>query len=331
MIFNKFKSHSNNTLRRFKTFYEQGDFVIGFITDVHTGGNTHYKHYKYFFDLAKNYNTNLLINGGDIGLGLGEDEITANQIIQNTVKCTKTNIPYIFIKGNHDCGSKPFTTKELYDKLMPIEEPGIEVVRDGGYGKYININSKIVIVFLNTSDTNYASYIIKEKQIRWFIDTLEKIPNGYRVIIASHFCMDEIGFWKRSVTEQNYKLPESISFIQQIIYDFKDHKKGNNSLNNVSFDWDFTKKDNSILFELAGDSHFDNYINRDGINIVVREGYGGVLPEDVYDGGKHYKFSANEGIQNVTDCLFDIVCVKPNNKVKVFRIGVGDAEADLSF
>ena len=42
------------------TQYEPGDFVFGYITDVHTGGNAHYKHYKYFFtDIVFHINTSL--------------------------------------------------------------------------------------------------------------------------------------------------------------------------------------------------------------------------------------------------------------------------------
>ncbi|MCQ2796795.1 MAG: metallophosphoesterase [Bacilli bacterium] len=335
MIINKFKKQIDETYRRFEKFYEPGDFVFGFITDVHTGGNTHYKHYKYFLDAAKKFNASLMINGGDIGLGVSEDKKESDSILKNTVKNSKTNLSYIYIKGNHDCGTQNISNKELYkvmmDKYIGKVYKSVSLNDEIGSGIYLNHSSKIALLFINTSQTAEPTYIVKNDQIHWLIDTLTDIQNDYRVILVSHLCMDKIGVWKKSYVNNDFSFPKSIELVQKIIYDFVNKSSGDVTYLNERFSWDFKNKKNRFLFELAGDSHFDNYINRKGLNIIVRQGYGGILPENIADGGTHTPFSANDGFKNIENCLFDFICIKPNNKFRIFRVGVGDNKADLEF
>lgn len=327
---NRFHKQINSTFSRFKDYYSNGDFVFGFITDVHTGGNKHYTHYRTFVRLAKKFNIQLFINGGDIGLGLGEDMVTTHKIISKTAKNSKTSLPLILVKGNHDSGSQNISDEYLYSRLMK-QNNKIALNQQRGYGVFTDTNSNLTIIFLNTTDTNKQIYYCSDEQISWLISTLNSINPNNRVVIVSHLCLDKIGMWNDSIKKGDSYFPESIKLIQRIIVDFQNHKSDKYEMNNYFFEWDFVKKTNKVLFELSGDSHFDNYIKRNGLNIMVRQGYGGVLPENVYEGGTHIPFSSNEGFKKINNCLFDIVCIKKNNDSKIFRIGVRDKEADIEF
>ena len=133
--------------------------------------------------------------------------------------------------------------------------------------------------------------------------------------------MDSIGRWGSYPTDA-----DGVGFdtFRSIMSSFVAKTSGTNTSTNIS--WNFTNISNSkLICNLSGDSHFNNYIKRNGVNFLVRQGYGDISDSDIPAGGTKDIFDYNN------QCLFDILVIKSSSVAKIFRIGAGDSSRDLEF
>ena len=300
-------------------------FKLGFITDVHTGGNNHVDHVAVFSNMVKELNYDLAINGGDIGLDRGEDSNTAWDIINKTKNNMIKDIPFLFCKGNHDFGNTARIPnneiiKTMYSNCIENYKDNL-FLNEKGYGFFLH--NDIKIIFLNTSEGDTSRLIVSEDQVNWLIKTLENIKKDEKIIIVSHFCLDIIGAWN-SYIDDNYK--ECFVAIRKILDDFVNRRSG--SIYN--YKWNFKDNLGKLVCCLSGDSHFNNYTEKNGVRYIVRQGYGGVDPKEMPKGATHDKFSSNDG-KLCENYLFDTLVIYDNNNCKIIRSGVGESNRDIIF
>ena len=99
--------------------------------------------------------------------------------------------------------------------------------------------------------------------------------------------------------------------------------QGSNSVLNLS--WNFAGATGRLVCSLAGDSHFNNSVKRNGVNYIVRQGYGNVDDSEMPSGATKDTFNTDDNV------LFDILAIKSNGKAKIFRIGAGGEARDYEF
>lgn len=304
-------------------------FMLAQITDVHSGGNTKYLHVGYLNELNKMFGFDILCNSGDIGLDVGETEDVAYELMYNTKKGMNCSSPFVFCKGNHDYGTASVPISILNNIFnIPIKKNFSSKINlktgndSAGYGYVDNDIFKIRTFFLNTSDFNAGGYSIGNTQLQFIVDNLLNIPYLYNVIILTHLCVDPIGRWVSYPTDAD---GSGFDTLRSIISAFVSKTSGSNSTTNIS--WNFTNisTNSKLICSLSGDSHFNNYIKRNGVNYIVRQGYGGISDGDIPAGGTKDIFDYNN------QCLFDILVVKNSGVAKIFRIGAGDSNRDLQF
>lgn len=300
-------------------------YTIAQITDVHSGGNEKYKHVGYLNKLNSLFNFNLLCNSGDVGLDVAATatESAGFELMYNTKRLMDCSSKWIFCKGNHDHNEWINTTdiNNIFcipgKKRLEQEKYSFDVQLNG-YGYIDEKDYKLRIFYLNTSEHEQSDYKMSLTQIQWLINSLKSVPANYKVVILTHYCAHTIGKWNAYPMSSD----KGIGAFTDIMKDFVAKKSGSNLSLGVT--WDFTNTKGTLVCNLCGDSHFDNHIKQDGVNYIVRQGYGGVSDSDLPSGAVHNKFDYN------SQCCFDILAIK-DNKAKIFRIGVGDSTADIEF
>ena len=303
---------------------EKESFRLLFVTDVHIGGPNgyHIEQLRALKRLLPGSKIDFVVNGGDIGLDVGEDEKEAKRVISLTKEATDYgDMPYFFCKGNHDNkpnllgrkGLSPYLNRFFLSKVDP--KKGRIVLSDeneGGYGYYIDTKSDTKFIFLNTSE-NVRGFNVSKEQLRFVVNELMNASEK-KIVIISHYCLNECGAWNRYPEVLN----ERMQALRRIEKDFASREKG-------EFDgllWDFRNVSPQLVFHLSGDSHFNSESRSDGYLIASRQGYGGVDKEDLPLGASVDDFDKHE------ECDFDIL-VLTKNHAKLFRVGAGENEKDI--
>lgn len=305
-------------------------FLLAQVTDVHSGGSNKYKVVGWLNELNKLFNFNVMGNFGDIGLDTpsttGDKEATYSLVV-NTKKQMSSNSPWIFTKGNHErIEANGIISEniygEIFNKATRRNYPQLVLSSNGSYGYIDDVNTKIRTIILNTSDISTgAGYKISVEQLQWLIEAINNTSNGYKIVVVSHLCVDDIGRWASYPTDAS---GSEFDTLRSILNSIANHTNGSNSSTGLS--WDFTNKTSvKLVCSLAGDSHFNNYIKRDGVNYIVRQGYGGISESEMPEGSSRDNFSWD------SICNFDVLAVKQNGNAKVFRIGIGGESRDLAF
>lgn len=296
-------------------------YLLGFVTDVHSGGNDKYKVVNYLNNINKIYSFNCLCNGGDIGLDTADttgDENKVFKMMWDTRKGMNCTNPWIFCRGNHERLVNLQTIGNVFNRSLKRQFPNI--VFGDNYGNYGYLDSndlKVRTYFLNTTDsTGTTSYAITTTQLNWFVNSLNSLAEGWNVIITSHLCIDDIGRWKSYPSDASSNEFEAL---RRILKSFAARTSG--SYANVS--WNFTNAKANIVCSLAGDSHFNANIKRDGVNYIVRQGYGSISDAEMPSWGSKVYVDYNN------TCCFDVLAVKSNGTAKIFRIGAGGSAYDL--
>lgn len=182
------------------------------------------------------------------------------------------------------------------------------------YSYYDISRTKTRVVVLNTTDLENKekssnAYEMSEEQLNWLASSLVFKEEGWNVVILTHYCANEIGNW-------NYYpcVMENTDIFDSIMLAFK--RKASGSSKNVK--WDFRKnKSNDLVANFCGDSHFDNFVTKDGIHRIITQGYGGVSEADLPANAK--KWNRGSGL------IVDVVVVKPKKKeFRMFRLGAGE-------
>ena len=132
----------------------------------------------------------------------------------------------------------------------------------------------------------------------------------------THLCPNKIGAW--TTYPNDYK---TTSDMTNIIESFMNRTS-------VTFNektWNFSSKKAKVVCILSGDSHFNNQTIQNGVNYIVRQGYGGCSVENMSENATRDNFDSN------TQCLFDVLVIKDVSTAKIFRIGAGGETRDYEF
>ena len=304
------------TFSRMINYTNSNSFVLAQITDVHSGGNNKYKHVGYLNELNKVWSFNVLCNAGDIGLDVGETDDNALKLMYNTKSLMNCTSPWLFCKGNHERLRTMSELGNVFMKPSRRQFPNIVFGDNNGLYGYIDDEiSKVRTVYLNTSDTDsQSSYAISDEQIVWLGNTLFSTNDDYKVVILTHLCPKQIGEWTDYPGDW-----ETASNLVKVIEGFAQRL----SVFHAGVTWNYSNKLAKIVCVLSGDSHFNNFTKDNGVNYIVRQGYGGISEESKPEGATSDNFSYT------TQCLFDILVIKDNSIAKVFRIGAGGEARDL--
>lgn len=307
------------TFNRVCQYANVGSYMLGFITDVHSGNNTRYNQVYYLNEVNKIFGFDVLINNGDIGLDVGETTEGARELMYNIKKGMNCTSPWILNKGNHERLVSQNELGQIFNRPSKSQFHNIIFGDNTGlYGYLDNQDKKVRMIYLNTSDTDDNSHIaVSEAQINWLVNTLASTPNGYNNIIVSHVCLYPTG-------SETYSDAPCIVVLKNIILDYANKRSGSGQEYGYNISWDFTSANGKVVCCLAGHSHFNKAMKYDGVNFIVRSGYPGFTPEDLPDGATNDNFNAN------TQCNFDVLVVLDNSNAKIFRIGVGGADRDLA-
>lgn len=299
-------------------------FRMLFITDVHIGGpNAHHiEQLEALKELLPGSKIDFVVNGGDIGLDVGEDEEEAKRVIAATQAATEYgDVPYFFCKGNHDVktgvlgreGLTPYLNRYFLSKVDPSKG---KIVRseenEGGYGYYLDPKTSTKFLLLNTCE-NVRGYDVSMEQLRFLVDELK--DNSFNnVVVIGHYCFNECGAWVRYPSG----LTKRMQALRDMERDFA--KKGEGEFDGLR--WDFSRSRGRLLFHLCGDSHFNGQSDSDGYLIACRQGYGGVDPEDVPESASVDLFDKH------VQCDFDILAIGRSH-AKLFRVGAGEGIRDI--
>ncbi len=229
--------------------------------------------------------------------------------------------PVLFAIGNHDHGRNGvYTSKEFGERFNGLaKKHGHKFIMgpNSDYGFYDIPLKKCRVFFLNTSDDGYYGY--SQQQLQFLADNL-KMEAGWTAVVLQHFCIQiPIGYWKNCKV---YHAKREEIFIR-IVEDFVAGKKG--SEDNIN--WDFTgNKQTAFAGCFFGDSHFDNYLSKNGVNYTISQGYGGIGRSNLSEGAVYTNFKRSK------EMLIDVVAIKPSKRqVKIFRIGAGGKARDREY
>ncbi|MCQ2431602.1 MAG: metallophosphoesterase [Clostridia bacterium] len=302
-------------------------FTLAMITDVHTGGNDRYHQLAYLDGVYERYPFDLMVNLGDIGLDFsGDRTLETDEVRKDILAHTREGMnpvhPWLYAKGNHD---RVLPRAELTAVLNKNSSPALNGVVFGtplcDYG-YVDFPAKkFRFIVLDTSDNDEGiHFTFSKEQLAWLIGVLTEIPAGYRVILGSHVCLDKaIGKW-RSYPDDGEGT--CFSAVRSMLHDFANHLSGEDRETGLS--WDFRDSGAKLLCALAGDSHFNADINRDGVRVIIRQGYGGVSDSEMPE------WATKDPFDYHTCVNFDILAVREDGAAKLFRVGAGAGERDLT-
>lgn len=294
-----------------------------FVTDVHIGAENrhHIKQLQFIQELIKLNPVDFIVNGGDIGLDVGESDDESKEVIEITKNNTQFNVPYLLIKGNHDFSKNVISDTQFNEVLnqwfLNIKDKTIcdfvNKENSNSYGYFIDKTTNTKFLFLNTSE-QYREYVIGKEQLEYVIDQLEQ-NTMQNLVILSHYCINKCGEWVKYPVQDK---PE-IATLKMVLKDFVEKKSGTAN----GYTWNFENSKGKLRLYLSGDSHFNNKSTQDGYLITCRQGSGGCDVENLPSGAIQDIFDKNE------QCNFDILVINKKNQMKLFRVGEGEIKLDL--
>jgi hypothetical protein len=234
------------------------------------------------------------------------------------MNCTS---PWLYVKGNHERTHTDAELASIFVRPTKSQFPQLTYGDSTGiYGHIDYADKKVRVIYLNTTDAAVGThYGISNTQFQWLIAMLGSVQNGWRVVVLSHLTPHEIGRW---VTESGTQ-PDQMAFsvnLRAVLAAYVNRRSG--SFDSVSYD--FSSAQGKLVCILCGDSHFNNYAKDDGVNYIVRQGYGGVSDANLPSGATKDTFSWD------AQCLFDVLTINSATSATVFRIGAGGSARDLT-
>lgn len=357
------------TFERFARWKGYDDCIIfPILTDLHPVNNADkYKLLGYLIETDNVFGYDFIAHLGDVGDGTDTIQ-TESAALGKIAKAANLLGEYkgriLFSQGNHDTVDSDDTNStfnrsvvENYLMMPTLNRYPNEFVMNMEHqvGYYDIAYKKIRIVILNTSDIQdsyfetYSSkpqYNITKEQMVWLADVLQNTPNGYNVVMLSHWCPSKIGERLDYLSDSNkYALGYTThtETLVTIMEAFANKTSG--SVNDVNYD--FTKIDAKLVGLFSGDSHMDASLAKDetkivkkqvagvvsdviisgkGVNYIVFQGFGGIAEASIPSWGRHLD------VNPLTELLFDVIAIKPQKgEIKIFRIGKGGADYDREF
>lgn len=283
-------------------------FTLTFVTDVHSGGNYKYKQFGFISELDKYFHSDLLVNGGDIGLNYtnrpGVETLEYDhQLVSSVRDNMDSSLPWLSVKGNHDMVFDQLT----YGSMVNSDVKGAHFGDQSRLYGYIDFpKHKMRVIFVNTSDNDNGSktpYFMSDEQLNHIEEYLQTLPKKWKVIVTGHFCTDPIGAWVRYQRDCDRPCFDRFNSILACFAAIRPQ---------------------DLVCYLCGDSHFDNTIVRSGVRYVIRQGYGGIDPLDIPEGASTTPCAWWNG-----DSLYDVLVIRKDGQAKLFRVGAGGPDCDL--
>lgn len=358
------------TFERFARWKDKDDCLIfPILTDLHPQYRMdRYRWVKYLIDSDKIFGYNFIAHLGDVGdcLDTVEDEDKAlNKLSICASILNQYNGRIIFAQGNHD-GVDPNTGNtfnrsviENYMQMPTINRYPGEFVMNNEHqcGYWDDVKNKIRVYTINTSDiqpsyfdthSKNLQYYITKEQMQWFADMLQKTPDGYNVLVLSHWCVNKIGEWTDYISDNDrlaFGYTEHALTYMNIMEAFA--SKTNGSTNGVSYDFRNVDSSCKLIGNICGDSHMDASLGKNetktvkknvggvisnvqtsgnGVNYVICQGYGGITEDSTPSFARHLTCNP------MNEFVIDVCAIKPlKREMRFFRIGKGGADYDRMF
>ena len=334
--------------------------VFPIITDLHSSSTdtVKYKAIPYCIETNLIFGYNFIAHLGDFGLGNdGSPTLAKAHTIMNRIAESfgKYYGRVFFAQGNHDSDFKASLGIGQVDVENYMAQPYFnkypeEFVADYSHQSfYVDFSKlKIRVLVINTTDKETGgNYGMTDEQLGWIYDSLLNTPNGYCVVILSHFCVNKIGEWTDYVSDTDYAFGSTTQLMAYAKMLEAFANKASVSYSGYSFD--FTGLDSSIKLvgNICGDSHFDAQLRKDETVEVLKTVDGTIVPFEVSGNGVNYIITQSYGsvpttsvpswaiftqFDKSTQLLIDVVAIKPRQGVmKLFRIGAGGSARDRAF
>ncbi len=327
----------DETFARFQE-WKGDDVVFSFptITDVHSPSpkieipinwSDSKTHIFFMKAIGAKFGSDFIADLGDMGLDSSwtkPQDVAQARLKTNALLYADSPIPVIFALGNHDHNSSGdyYVTSEEFGATFTAESKRRGLAMQTGpkddYGFVDFPAKKCRLVFLNTSDEKYYGY--SRAQLQFLADSLASTPTDYTVTIIEHFCvLFDIGHWTNCM--------DSKAFRDKLCMKIFDAFVAGTDGTEDEVSWNFSKRGPGALScVFHGDSHFDHHAQINGVNYAITQGYGGCDPTKMAPGAVRREFNRGETM------LIDVVAVKPEKReVRIFRVGIGGAEADRGF
>lgn len=342
--------------------------VFPILTDLHPVNNAKkYKFIDYLVHADDSFGFNYIAHLGDVGdntdTTIDNLDSAIGKLDETARRLGRYKGKILFAQGNHDqIDGKDFAAlgRDVVENYMMLPSinryPGMfEMNYNHQCGYYDDIDNKVRTIIVNTSDTQndfldinskWTNYWMTKEQMEWFASTLKNTPDGYLVLVMSHWCPVKVGEWLDYLSNDNkyaFGYTEHTSTFVTLMEAFASKSQG--TINGVAYD--FSGINARLIGHLCGDSHFDAMLKKDQ-TITVKKNVGGVI-SDVQLNGNGVNYVVFQGFGNIagqsipswarrlavdpdTEVLFDVVAIKPEKGIaKVFRLGKGGAEYDREF
>ena len=308
-------------IRDFQAWKQQDQCVVfPIITDLHSNltesdprncqKRISVKHLELLFQAAEAAQADFAADLGDEGFEIPlktEEEGTRLLDYMNSF-CSEKTVPFIHCIGNHDLFFDRLNGAFWGGWLAGINEgkTGFNVERDGGYGCFDIPGKKCRVLFLNTSD-NPARSGLSEKQLAYLQEQLKSLPSGHTAVILTHICPLNAARWRNyPVMDTAFRFPELTGLLTE-----------------------FVRFGGKLAGVFSGDSHFDYFDSRDGVNYFVSQGCGGIGPNQLPPQARVYhqhseQLGRGDTFDSTEYCLIDLAAIKTEKReVRIFRLGAG--------
>lgn len=281
---------------------------------------SHKSHILFAREAGQRFGADAYVDLGDIGLDLvrrvgpdgkgrtepSTEEEHKRRIATEASLYADLNVPSFHCVGNHDLGNyKVFRFKNAayFGRALnaPNRDRGFDVKMgpDCDYGYWDVPGKKTRLLFLNSFDLGHA-YGFRDEQVAFVAKALD-VPEGWTVAAFTHWCLyQEIGYWvsdKPFAAKQVKNLEKVVALFEGFVRSGKGRLAG--------------------IF--CGDSHFNNYAERNGVPYYLIQSYGWAITKrgEVAPGGHHRHFLRKNDIN------IDVVAIKPaTGETKLFTCGV---------
>lgn len=219
------------------------------------------------------------------------------------------DMPVLFACGNHDLGhaNKRISSKEWAALLnVPQQRAGRGATALGPHGDYgyLDLPSKRTrVLLLDTSVDAPGGSRISPDETAWAARTLDATPDGWRLVVLSHICLDpQLGVWTIEAGVRND--PPGFREMRTALERFAAARR-------------------TQVLTFSGHSHCDCERERNGVVYAITQSLGTAPFRAVPADGRYRQ------VNRACETLVDFVALKPaSGDCRVFRVGVGGEAAD---
>lgn len=218
-------------------------------------------------------------------------------------------VPVLFACGNHDLGHarKRISSKEWAELLnVPQRREGRGATAlgpNGDYG-YLDLPSKRTrVLLLDTSVDAPGGSRISPDETDWVARTVVATPEGWRLVVLSHICLDpQLGVWTIDAGVRSD--PPGFREVRTALERFAASRR-------------------MQVFAFCGHSHCDCERERNGVVYAITQSLG-TTPFRAVPADGRYRL-----VDRGRETLVDFVALKPaSGDCRVFRVGAGGEAAD---